>query len=138
MRGAHRTLDARRSPRCSCKYCSQNAYPGRDGEASASSSGANLKNREKKQSVISRGLRRVRAGVLTRIKNGDGDEDVDEIMDNEEAEGDAEAEVMAAAEGDADMVMVEAEAQNGVGVDTNVVNTEPNNAVSTTDHGGND
>jgi hypothetical protein len=138
MRGAHRTLDTRRSPRCSCKYCSQNAYASRDGEASGSSSGANLKNREKKQSVISRGLRRVRAGVLARIKNGDGDEDVDEMMDDEEAEGDAEAEAMAAADADADADMVEAEAENGIGVDTNVVNTEPNNAVSANDHGGND
>lgn len=135
-RGAHRTLDTRRSPRCSCKYCSQNAYAGRDGEASGSSSGTNLKNREKKQSVISRGLRRVRAGVLARIKTGDGDEDVDEMMDNEEAEGDAEAEVMAAADADADMA--EAEAQNGIGVDTNVVNTEPNNTVFANDHGSND
>jgi len=128
MRGADRTSDTRHSPRCSCKYCSQHAYPGRDGEASGSSSGANPKNREKKQSVISRGLVRVRASVLARIKHGDGGEDVDEIMDDEEAEGDAEAEPGA----------VEAEAQNGIGVDTNVVNTKPINSVSATDHGGND
>jgi len=128
MRGADRTSDTRHYPRCSCKYCSQHAYPGRDGEASGSSSGANPKNREKKQSVISRGLVRVRASVLARIKLGDGGEDVDEIMDDEEAEGDAEAEAGA----------VEAEAQNGVDVDTDVVNTGPINAVSATDHGGND
>ena len=128
MRGADRSLDTRRSPRCSCKYCGQHAYSGRDGEASGSSSGANPKNREKKQSVISRGLARVRASVLARIKLSDGEEDVDEIMDDEEAEGDAEAEADA----------VEAEAQNGVGVGTNVVNTEPTNAVSATDHGGTD
>ena len=150
MRGAHRTLDTHRSPRCSCKYCSQHAYPSHDGEATGSSSGTNLKNREKKQSVISRGLRRVRAGMLARIESGG--EDVDEIMDDggaeegeaeeeaEEAEAEAEAEEAEAAadpEPDPDAVEAEATGKNGVGVDTNVVNTEPTNAISAIDHGGN-
>jgi len=156
MRGAHRTLDTRRSPRCPCKYCSQqHASPGRDGEGSGRSSGgggANLKNREKKQSAISRGLRRVRAGILARIKSGG--EDVDEDMDDggaeEEGEAEAEAEAeevaeeVAEAEAEAEAIVdpdpdaVEAGAKDGVGVDTNVVNTEPINAISATDHGGND
>ena len=74
--------------------------------------------------MISRGMRRVRASVLARIKNDDGGEDVDEIMDDEEGDADADA--------------VEEGAQNGVGVNTNVVMTEPTNAVSATDRGGDD
>ena len=66
MRGAHRTLDTHRSPRCKCKYC----Y--RDG----GSHGA-----DPKQSVISRELRRVRARVLAQI-NGDKVEDSEDPDDD--------------------------------------------------------
>jgi len=72
MRGAHRTLDKHRFPRCKCKYCH------RDGSGDS----ANLK-----QSVISRELRRVRACVLTQI----GGDEV-EVTDNDgviDAEDDA-------------------------------------------------
>ena len=72
MRGAHRTLDKHRFPRCKCKYCH------RDGSGDS----ANLK-----QSVISRELRRVRARVLTQI----GGDEV-EVTDNNgviDAEDDA-------------------------------------------------
>lgn len=62
MRGAHRTLDTHRSPRCKCKYCYHEG--GRDGT-------------DLKQSVISRELRRVRARVLAEI-NGDELEDPDD------------------------------------------------------------
>lgn len=126
MRGAPRTLDTRSSPRCPCKYCSQQ-HPHLDGRRSAphvqaeadaevgvnaaapaAASGSvrsahikNLKSRaEKKQSIISRGLRRVRARVLAQIKdgeqgvgdgdgNGDDEEDVDELMEDAEERGGA-------------------------------------------------
>ncbi|KAH9970642.1 hypothetical protein BGW80DRAFT_1329066 [Lactifluus volemus] len=45
MRGAHRTLDTRRAPRCACTYCDYNGA-------------------ERRQSVISRELRAARARVL--------------------------------------------------------------------------
>lgn len=61
MRGAHRTLDKHRFPRCKCKYCHRDAR----GDS------ANLK-----QSITSRELRRVRARVLAQI-GGDEVEDTD-------------------------------------------------------------
>lgn len=64
MKGAHRTLDTRRSPRCRCKYCN----PDDGGDA---------------QSVISKELRRVRARVLAQI---DGDE-IQVSEDDTAAEG---------------------------------------------------
>jgi Transcription-silencing protein, cryptic loci regulator Clr2 len=179
MRGARRTPDTRRSPRCSCKYCSQHAYVSREadaeGNAAAAGDGAgaspsvrsahfkNLKNRaDKRQSVISRGLRRVRARVLARIKNeegdgdgggggddandanGDGDgggeEDVDEVMEDvEERGGTGEEQGGGTGEG----VGERPEVENGVGIDADVVdvnvnvNVETTNAVPTTDHGAN-
>jgi hypothetical protein len=76
MRGAHRTPDSRRSPRCTCKYCS---YPAAADNVVGRGGARTLKNlkahRDKKQSAISRGLRRVRARVLARIKKGDDGED---------------------------------------------------------------
>jgi hypothetical protein len=71
MKGAHRTLDTQRSPRCKCKYC----Y--RDG----GSDGADLK-----QSAISRELRRVRARVLAQIR---GDEVVEDTDDDAVIDADA-------------------------------------------------
>ncbi len=82
MRGAHRTLDTHRSPRCNCVYCDC------DGGSD-------------KQSVISRELRRVRARVLSQI-------DGDEVQDTEDdADVDAEAEVEAEAEAEAEVVIAE-------------------------------
>ncbi|KAI9511938.1 hypothetical protein F5148DRAFT_184132 [Russula earlei] len=78
MRGAHRTLDVHRSPRCSCKYCDS------DGASN-------------KQSVISRELRRLRARVLARLDGDDlaGAEDEDAGADAD-ADADAEAEAVPA------------------------------------------
>jgi len=173
MRGARRTPDTHRSPRCSCKYCSQHAYVSReaDAEGNAADDGAgasasvrsahfkNLKNRaDKRQSVISRGLRRVRARVLTRIKNeegdgdgggggddgndgdgdGDGGEDVDEVMEDVEEQGGADEEQGG---GTGEGVGEHPENENGVGIDADVVDVninvdvETTNAVLTTDHG---
>ena len=140
MRGAHRTPDSRRSPRCTCKYCS---YPAAADNVVGRGGARTLKNlkahRDKKQSAISRGLRRVRARVLARIKKGDDGEDDDE--DDEDAEVDAEVdEVMAdgagegeggAGEGEKEEkgerdVDGEQEPVNGVGVKADVVvNAEP-------------
>jgi hypothetical protein len=57
MRGAHRTLDTRRAPRCACKYCDYNVT-------------------ERKQSVISRELRVARARVLALMNE---ESEVDEL-----------------------------------------------------------
>jgi len=77
MRGARRTLDSHRSPRCVCKYCDLDSAQGHT----------------QKQSVISRELRSVRARVLAQI---DGDELVqpEEDVDpdaNADADGGATA-----------------------------------------------
>ena len=82
MRGAHRTLDKHRFPRCKCKYCH------RDGSGNS----ANLK-----QSVTSRELRRVRARVLTQI-GGDEVEvtDNDDVIDAEDDANNVNAEVATA------------------------------------------
>lgn len=66
MKGAHRTLDTHRSPRCKCKYCN----PDDGGDM---------------QLLISRDLKSVRARVLARI---DGDEAQDS-GDDVEAEAEA-------------------------------------------------
>ncbi|KAH9010438.1 hypothetical protein EDB85DRAFT_2161283 [Lactarius pseudohatsudake] len=58
MRGAHRTPDRSRAPRCECKYC-------------------DVDGRNQKQSVISRELRVRRARVLAQIGDGDADADSD-------------------------------------------------------------
>jgi hypothetical protein len=70
MKGAHRTLDTHRSPRCTCKYCN----PDDGGDM---------------QSVISSELKSVRARVLARI---DGDE-MQDSGDDTEAGAEAGAEV---------------------------------------------
>jgi len=57
MRGAHRTLDTRRAPRCACKYCDYNGA-------------------ERRQSVISRELRAARARVLALINE---EPEIDEL-----------------------------------------------------------
>ncbi|KAH9992204.1 hypothetical protein BJV74DRAFT_401932 [Russula compacta] len=112
MRGAHRTLDTRRSPRCTCKYCDASTTTttttttrkSTRGGPSSSSSGSGSS--YKKQSVISRELRRVRNNVLARINRDGGEEDEDE--DEEVADAiaeevdDAEAEAEADADADAD------------------------------------
>jgi len=167
MRGAHRTSNTRRSPRCPCKHCSQNAYvDGRaahaegDGAAGAGVRSAHIKNlksrAEKRQSIISRGLRRVRARVLARIKNGDdgggddggdddgdGEEDVDEVMEDVEEQGGAgeggePPEVDNGVSVDADVVNVNANAVK-VNVNANTVDVtvkdEPTTVVPATDHG---
>ena len=87
MRGAHRTLDSHRSPRCECKYC----HDGGGGNSAYS-----------KQSVISRELRLVRVRVLAQI-NGD------EVEDTEDAVIDAEAEAKAEADVDVDIDAVKSE-----------------------------
>ena len=87
MQGAHRTLDAHRSPRCKCKYC----YSGGGGNSA-----------DPKQSVISRELRRVRARVLAQISG-------DEVEDTEDAVIDAEAEAEAKPEADVDVDAVKSE-----------------------------
>jgi hypothetical protein len=68
MRGAHRTLDAHRAPRCRCLYC-------------------DIESSNENQSVITAELKRVRARVLARI---DGDE-VQETENSGDAIIDAEA-----------------------------------------------
>lgn len=73
MRGAHRTLDTRRSPRCKCIYCN----PDDDGNV---------------QSVISSELKRVRARVLAQL---DGDE-VQDGEDDAVIDAEADAEVVIA------------------------------------------
>ena len=134
MRGAHRTPDSRRSPRCTCKYCS---YPAPADNVVGRGGARTLKNlkahRDKKQSVISRGLRRVRARVLEGIKNGDDEEnedadadaEVDEVMEDGagEEEGGAGEGEKGKEKGDADG---EQEPVNDVGVKADVVvNAEP-------------
>jgi len=89
MRGAHRTLDARRSPRCACKYCDVDSAQGA----------------QQKQSAISRKLRSVRGRVLAQI-NGDELEEDDVVPgadahagangDAADADGEAEAEAVTA------------------------------------------
>ena len=56
MRGAHRTPDKSRAPRCECKYC-------------------DVDGRSRKQSVLSRGLREQRARVLVQLEDGATDAD---------------------------------------------------------------
>ena len=102
MRGAHRTLDLRRSPRCTCKYCDLSTTPAtrkttRGGPSSSSRSSSGSPYR--KQSVISRELKRVRANVLARI--GDGDEEDVEVADAIAEEGE-DVDADANADGDAD------------------------------------
>ncbi|KAH9019208.1 hypothetical protein EDB84DRAFT_1517747 [Lactarius hengduanensis] len=58
MRGAHRTPDRSRAPRCECKYC-------------------DVDGRNQKQSVISRELGVRRARVLAQIRDDDADADSD-------------------------------------------------------------
>jgi hypothetical protein len=59
MRGAHRTPDKSRAPRCGCKYCD-----------------VDVKNR--KQSEISRELRARRARVLVQLDDDDNSDDDDD------------------------------------------------------------
>lgn len=70
MRGAHRTPDKSRAPRCKCKYCDVDA-------------------RNRKQSEISRELRARRARVLVQLEddNADADDVVDELVDDTDAQG---------------------------------------------------
>lgn len=68
MRGAHRTPDKSRAPRCACKYCDVDV-------------------RGRKQSVISKELRARRADVLASLGedgdgNGNGNADADELADD--------------------------------------------------------
>jgi hypothetical protein len=56
MRGAHRTPDKSRAPRCECKYC-------------------DVDGRNRKQSVLSRELREQRARVLVQLEDGAADAD---------------------------------------------------------------
>lgn len=70
MRGAHRTPDKSRAPRCACKYCDVDV-------------------RGRKQSAISKELRARRADVLASLgEDGDGDgdgngnADADELADD--------------------------------------------------------
>ncbi|KAH9031599.1 hypothetical protein EDB83DRAFT_2419232 [Lactarius deliciosus] len=58
MRGAHRTPDRSRAPRCECKYC-------------------DVDGRNQKQSVISRELRVRRARVLAQLGDSEADADSD-------------------------------------------------------------
>ncbi|KAN0126289.1 hypothetical protein V8E53_015212 [Lactarius tabidus] len=55
MRGAHRTVDKSRAPRCKCNYCD-----------------VDVRNRE--QSEISRELRASRARVLVQLEDGNADD----------------------------------------------------------------
>jgi hypothetical protein len=75
MKGAHRTLDTHRSPRCKCIYCD-------DGDDV--------------QSVISSELKRVRARVLARIDGDEVQESEDDAVIDAEAGAQAEAEVVIA------------------------------------------
>lgn len=61
MRGAHRTPDKSRAPRCECKYC-------------------DVDGRNQKQSVISRELRSLRARVLAQLED-DADADAAAVDD---------------------------------------------------------
>ena len=64
MRGAHRTPDKSRAPRCACKYCDVDV-------------------RGRKQSEISRELRARRARVLVLLaEDGDGDGNADADADD--------------------------------------------------------
>lgn len=90
MRGAHRTLVTPSAPRCKCIYCNHD--------------GGDI------QSVISRELKRVRAGVLAKI-------DEDEVQDSE------------------DDPIIDAEAGADAGVEVAVAETAT--AVPATDQGGN-
>ena len=95
MRGAHRTLDTDRSPRCKCKYC--NRDDGGD-----------------RQSAISSELRRVRARVLAQIDGDDVQDDEDDaVIDAEAAEADADAEVKPEAVVEAETTTVPATDQGG-------------------------
>jgi hypothetical protein len=73
MKGAHRTLDTHRSPRCKCIYCE---------------GGGDV------QSVISSELKRVRARVLAQI-DGDELQDSEDDAVIDEVGGGAEAEAEA-------------------------------------------
>ena len=84
MKGAHRTLDTHRSPRCKCIYCNHDD----SGDP---------------QSVISGELKRVRARVLAQI---DGDE-VHGSEDDAVADAEAGAEVGAVAVAEAEVVITE-------------------------------
>lgn len=70
MRGAHRTPDKSRAPRCACKYCDVDV-------------------RGRKQSEISRELRARRARVLVLLaEDGDGDGNADDADDADELAND--------------------------------------------------
>src|SRR6266852_2284402 len=76
MKGAHRTLDTHRSPRCRCIYCDD---------------GGDV------QSVITSELKRVRARVLARIDGDEVQDDEDDAVIDEVGGGaEAEAEVVIA------------------------------------------
>jgi hypothetical protein len=79
MKGAHRTLDTGRSPRCKCIYCN----PDDGGDV---------------QSVISNELRRVRARVLAQIDGDDLLESDEDVVADGDAEVQPEPEVGAGAE----------------------------------------
>jgi hypothetical protein len=67
MKGAHRTLDTHRSPRCKCKYCN----PDDGGDM---------------QLLISRDLKSVRARVLARIDGDEAQDSGDDVEAGAEAE----------------------------------------------------